>query len=312
MAMETSKNRRDLHPGVIEENKEDITLIWLDKEINDSKESKYMQTLFIEINNFVQFYTDPQLCIDYIRTITNEKIFLIVSELFAHQVVAEVHPLLTVNSIFIFSWSSTNQKQLLKDYSKIIGRFTEQVPLIESVQNGIHLMSKHLIAFRLFSQQRQKSFRDLSKESASFLWNQLLLDAVKQMPQTADAKNDMLDKCSDYYQTNQVELKKIELFRSNYKPDTAIEWYTRDSFVYRLLNKALRTQDIDLLYLFRFYIIDLCSQLEQESKRKILNTETFTLYRGQQMAKEEFEKLQTTIGVLISINGFFLLVGTST
>jgi len=219
--------------------------------------------------------------------------------------VPEVHPLLTVNSIFIFCLNRSNHIELLIDYSKIIGIFTEEKSLVKSVQNAIHLMSKHLIAFSLFSQQKQKSIRDLSKESASFLWNQLLIDALKQMPQTEDAKRDMLDKCSDYYRTNKVELKRIELFRSNYTSDKAIEWYTRDSFVYRLLNKALRTEDIDLLYLFRFYIIDLCSQLEQESKRKTVNTETFTLYRGQQMPKEEFDKLQANAGVLISVNGFF-------
>ncbi|CAF2915301.1 unnamed protein product [Rotaria sp. Silwood2] len=125
------------------------------------------------------------------------------------------------------------------------------------------------------------------------------------MPQTEDSKHEMLNKCSDYYRTNQVELKKIELFRNNYTSDKAIEWYTCDSFIYRLLNKALRTEDIDLLYLFRFYIIDLCSQIEQESKRKVIDTETFTLYRGQQISTDEFNKLKANVGVLISINGFF-------
>ncbi|CAF1487301.1 unnamed protein product [Rotaria sordida] len=125
------------------------------------------------------------------------------------------------------------------------------------------------------------------------------------MPKTEDAKHDMLNKCSDYYRTNQVELKKIELFRNSYTLDKAIEWYTCDSFVYRRLNKVLRTENIDLLYLFRFYIIDLCSQLEQESKRKAIDTETFTLYRGQQISTEEFNQLKANVGVLISINGFF-------
>ncbi|CAF1482633.1 unnamed protein product, partial [Rotaria sordida] len=122
------------------------------------------------------------------------------------------------------------------------------------------------------------------------------------MPQTEDAKHDMLNKCSDYYRTNQVELKKIELFRNSYTSDKAIEWDTCDSFVYRLLNKVLRTENIDLRYLFRFYIIDLCSQLEQESKRKAIDTETFTLYRGQQISTEEFNQLKANVGVLISIN----------
>jgi transposase len=114
----------------------------------------------------------------------------------------------------------------------------------------------------------------------------------------------MLEKCSDYYQSNIAELKKIEEFRMTYTMDRAAEWYTTDSFVYRLVNKVLRTEDIELLYLFRFYIVDLCLQLEQEHKNLRL-TQVLTLYRGQQMSTEEFEKLKQSVGISISPNGFF-------
>lgn len=30
------------------------------------------------------------------------------------------------------------------------------------------------------------------------------------------------------------------------------------------MNKALRVEDVELLYQFRFYIIDLCNQLDEE------------------------------------------------
>ncbi|CAF3102904.1 unnamed protein product [Rotaria socialis] len=304
--------RRNLSPDVMEENKEDITLLWLEKSIDDSENSQYIQTSLFELNTFVQFYTDPQLCIDYIRTIRNEKIFLITGGLVTEEVLSEIHPLLMVHAIFIFPLNPSEQTFLLNDYPKVIGIFTELASLIESVQTTIHLASKHMIAFSLFDQQEQKTTRDLSKNSASFLWNQLLVDALKQMPQTEDAKRDMLDRCSDYYRTNRVELKRIELFHNSYTSDRAIEWYTRDSFVYRLLNKALRTEDIDLLYLFRFYIIDLCSQLEQESKRKTVHTEIYALYRGQQIPTEELNKLIANVGVLVSVNGFFSTTRDST
>ncbi|CAF4910727.1 unnamed protein product [Rotaria sp. Silwood1] len=89
-----------------------------------------------------------------------------------------------------------------------------------------------------------------------------------------------------------------------YTIDSAIEWYTANAFVYQLVNKALRTEDIELLYLFRSYIIDLRSQLEQEHKQ-ISSTEVFIVVRGQTMSTEEFEKLKQSCGVLISTNGFF-------
>jgi tetratricopeptide (TPR) repeat protein len=96
----------------------------------------------------------------------------------------------------------------------------------------------------------------------------------------------------------------IEQFRTQYTRDKAVEWYTAASFIYRLINKALRTEDIELLYLFRLYIVDLCWQLEQEHK-KLPTTEVLTLYRGQEMPAEEFERLKQNTDILVSPNGFF-------
>ncbi|CAF1349436.1 unnamed protein product [Adineta steineri] len=83
----------------------------------------------------------------------------------------------------------------------------------------------------------------------------------------------------------------------------AIEWYTDECFLYKLLNKALRTEDIELLFTFRFFIIDLCSAIEQENHH-LKNQGTLTLYRGAQIPKEEFEKIKKHIGKTISTNGF--------
>ncbi len=48
--------------------------------------------------------------------------------------------------------------------------------------NLLKSMDKQTFAFNLFD-QKQKSLRDLTKESASFLWNQMLIFVLKQIPQ---------------------------------------------------------------------------------------------------------------------------------
>ena len=50
---------------------------------------------------------------------------------------------------------------------------------------------------------------------------------------------------------DQFELDILREFEENYSSERAIWWYTRESIVYKMLNKALRTDDIDLLFLFR-------------------------------------------------------------
>ncbi|UJR12613.1 hypothetical protein I4U23_016788 [Adineta vaga] len=85
------------------------------------------------------------------------------------------------------------------------------------------------------------------------------------------AKNDMLKKCIDYYRHSQKELENIERFRSTYTHESAIYWYTIDSFMCTLLNRAFRTENIQLIYAFRYFIIDLCTQLEKETDIKELS-----------------------------------------
>ncbi|CAF5030685.1 unnamed protein product, partial [Rotaria sp. Silwood1] len=132
----------------------------------------------------------------------------------------------------------------------------------------------------------------------------MLLYVLKQMTQDEQSKKDMLNKCRDYYQFDRKQLEKIEQFRNSYSRDRAIEWYTNECFLYKLLNKALRTEDIELLYSFRFFIIDLCLEIERESKELDVGN-GLTLYRGQMVSVEEFEKLKKNVGKLISMNSFW-------
>jgi tetratricopeptide (TPR) repeat protein len=67
-----------------------------------------------------------------------------------------------------------------------------------------------------------------------------------------------------------------------------------------MLNKALRTQDIELLFLFRFLIHDIYEQLKQYQYHSLIR-----VYRGQAMSHEELKALQRSIKKLISINSFF-------
>jgi hypothetical protein len=73
----------------------------------------------------------------------------------------------------------------------------------------------------------------------------------------------------------------------------------------RFINKALRGEDVDVLYHFRFYIIDLCKQLEQKYiEMKSKQTGVLKLYRGLKLAVNEVENFKKNIGNLISTNGY--------
>jgi hypothetical protein len=160
------------------------------------------------------------------------------------------------------------------------------------------------LAFRFF-EQTQKTIRDVTAEAASFMWAQILLNVLKEIPSSKETIDDMLAMCADYYRDNTAQLFMIEEFRSTYHPYDAIRWYTRDTFLYHRLNAALRTEDIDALILFRPFIVDLCNQIEEEQRCRPFLTSTITVYHGQRMTMEEIEKLLANKGNLVSTNGFW-------
>lgn len=92
----------------------------------------------------------------------------------------------------------------------------------------------------------------------------------------------------------------MKKYSTTYSPIHALRWYTKESCLYELLNQALRKQDIDGIFAFRFFIRDLQIQLGQHQCLLPVHA-----YRGQKISNDELEILQESIGNLISVNSFF-------
>ncbi len=112
-------------------------------------------------------------------------------------------------------------------------------------------------------------------------------------------KNELINVSKQIYKNNKAEIGTIQEFEQNYNPEQAIWWYTKDSFLSRLLNKALRQQNIDLLFLFQFFIVDVREQL-----KKCRSKSAIKVYRSQLMSNNELKKLRDAVGKFISINSF--------
>ncbi|CAF1076348.1 unnamed protein product [Rotaria sordida] len=205
----------------------------------------------------------------------------------------------TDSDLYINAIGSNNNEKILLIISGSLARI---VPSKISRLQSIHRLERNCITINVCG-PNEKLLRDLSKESASFLWHQMLIHVLQQMSQDDQSKTDILDQCEQYYHWNEDELKKIQEFRQHYRREKAIPWYTRNSFVYKLLNKALRTENIKLIYAFRFFIIDLCLILEQKHVQ-LKDQNSFTTYRGQTIPMEELEKWKMNLGQILSINSF--------
>ncbi|CAF1650197.1 unnamed protein product, partial [Didymodactylos carnosus] len=95
-------------------------------------------------------------------------------------------------------------------------------------------------------------------------------------------------------QENENELKIINEFNKNYQSNKCIWWYTRNCFLYRILNKSFRIMDLNIIFKLRFFIIDMYKQLkqlhyEQYIKKSSLlkNMKILIVYREQGITKNE-------------------------
>ena len=78
--------------------------------------------------------------------------------------------------------------------------------------------------------------------------------------------------------------------------------------MFRLINKALRTEDVYVLYDFRFYINDLSEAIQKKCLQlRTKQQNILKLYRHEILTDEEITKFQNSIGNLISINGYISL-----
>ncbi|CAF1382373.1 unnamed protein product [Rotaria sordida] len=236
----------------------------------------------------------------------NSNIALIISSNLVELIVPSIYELSHIQMIYIHNTNNSKEKcELIKQLSsKIVDIYDNINQLIVKLFND-NLFPSLPISIINPQTIKETSIRDLTNEQATFMWFQLLLEILLQMPQTIDSKNEMMNECLLNYENDEIEKKKIIEFQQTYSSDTCIRWYTRDTFLYRLLNRALRTQNINNIFKFRFFIKDLYQQLENLAANNEMNTSVSIMYRGQMIAREELQKLQDNINGLISVNTFF-------
>ena len=290
-----------------DENHENITLIWYDAKCIDDENPDVLLTkqLLRRLNNFVRFFDEEIECLNYIKGISMEKVFLIISGRLCISSLDLFHSLVQIESIFIFCIHRERYLSFLDQFEKIIGIYTDQNQLTISIKQTIEQCELNSAKFN-FSKSPQKNMRCLDSECGSFVFFQLFKEVIHHMPPTPEAKSDMINHCQKDYLGNEEELKNIEIFRQTYTANKSIQWYSKDCFVYRIINKILRTENIDAFFAYRFFINDLCQELSEKHKKfkKNLQSKQLTVYRGMKLSLEELQMMRDNIGNLFSMNGF--------
>ncbi|UJR06595.1 hypothetical protein I4U23_010879 [Adineta vaga] len=292
-------------------NSDDFVIIFLDSNRIANIE-KYLNVLFAFGGNYSYYkdFHDIDECVDFISSLKYEKVFLVLFINEAELLVPLIHEISTLIYIYICfeeEASSIDSKQFnwINIYPKICDKIYELSDELRCrMKKDMELMRIPVVEPMLFS-MNTTAMKNINADCAAYQWNQILLDALRHLPKNNKSRQDILTICKTQYKDDPCEFKKIEQFEKTYQPQSAIWWYSQDCFLYKLINKALQTEDIDILFKFRFFIIDLYDQLSDlHNKSKTENSNILTVYRGQQITPNELENLQNNINNIISLKSF--------
>ncbi|UJR13025.1 hypothetical protein I4U23_000052 [Adineta vaga] len=285
-------------PEIIEEEKDfDINIVWLK---NPNQNEEIIDELDIQI-----FDSNDEL-FDFLTEIQTNNIFLIINRSKLQHILSFLDDLIQIIFIYIFIedteiYDVTSILDTKRTIRKISNNKDE---LFRSIHEDILICEKGFLLTNTFDLFIAEQSTDHTKNT-TFIWYHLLINTLFDLGvyhQTA--KTDLVNYCREQCKNNDSNQRKITEFENQYKSTDAIRWYTHDSFIYRLLNKALRTRDIDAIFKFRFFIIDFQNQLELFYNEEYMEFITF-VYRDQAISDIELKKLKKSIGKFISINTYF-------
>ncbi|CAF4007136.1 unnamed protein product, partial [Rotaria magnacalcarata] len=292
---------------------QNFNIVWLDPNIKESDEaSRNSLARFQTIADTTNIFNDPDQFIDYITRPRSEKLFLVVSDTFAQSIFPRIHKVVQVDSIYVFGNNQPSNASWNQEWTKVKGTATQ----FEALCNLLKLRTRQCENnFASTSVITSANVTNTSSDEldSSFMYSQILKEIILDVDYNSKAKQEFVKLCREKFCADKDELKVIDEFEKYYpypphskeldRDPSPIWWYTRDCFLYVMLNKALRTLDIEKIIKMGFFIRDIHRQIE-EIHLELQLREPLKVYRGQGMVADEFEKLKNNKGGLLSFNNF--------
>ena len=294
-----------------------VILIWLDANIDQEKDPDCQNTItqLHRVINSINTFTDGSQFLDFIETIdsNNHKACIVISGSLGEHVVPRVHHMLQVDSLFIFCKNKQYHQQWARDWSKIKGVFTEIAPICEALIVATKECEHNAIPMSFMPAAGGDGDDDnaiqkkVDQLDCSFMYTQILKDILLIIKFGPEHIQEFIDYCREQFAENLTALIDVEKIGRNYHNQTPVWWYTCESFLYPMLNTALRLMDVDMMIRMGFFISDLHRQIDELYKEQFGDrnaSASFTIYRGQSMSKKDFQKMNEMKGGLIAFNCF--------
>ncbi|CAF0933633.1 unnamed protein product [Adineta ricciae] len=280
-----------------------VLVIWLDSNI-DGKSDDCQNTLtqLQSVASSIDTFIDVDLCVDFIRDIKDEKACLIASGSLGQKIVPRIHSMPQMDSIFIFCGEKKMHEQWAKNWPKIQGVFTDIASICQALKEAAQRCEHNSMPICFVPPDKK-----LDQLDPSFMYTQMLKEILLTLNFEDKHVAKYADYCRDTFVNNKKELDNVQQFENKYRQKTPIWWYSYDTFLYPMLNRALRLMDGDTITQMGFFISDLHRDIDRLHKQQHVDhssPKSFTVYRGQGLSKTDFESMEKSKNGLISFNSF--------
>ena len=288
-------------------------LVWLDGTI-DEQNDNCQKTIgqFRHVVNTIKPFTDSGRCIHFLESMKDENAFMVVSGALGEQIVPRIHSMSQIDAIFVFCSNQSYHEKWAKNWWKVRGVFTQIQPVCEALKQAVDQFERNAVSISIMTASDALANKQLNQLDSSFMYTQIMKEILLTITFEQKHIQEFLQHSRQALSSDAKELDNINYFEKHYRDKTPVWWYTCESFLYPMLNRALRTMDADLIIKLGFFIKDLHCQIEQLHKEQYSghkSQKSFLVYRGQGVDKEALQKMIATEGGLLSFN-FFLSTST--
>ena len=245
--------------------KKEYILIVLDANNNSSEEYQQFNKQCQALTTSIRTFTDPNSCIDFIHNQPDQQdIVLVVSLALAQDTIPLAHPSPQLSRIYVhLSNQPDADTKWMNDYDKVKDHLFDNLQGIFDHLRG-PIRSSTIQDMLGFSFVSQAEIQAGNRQHPTFMYQQLLKDLLlndHQSDRDSIARKQMVEYCRQVYATQRTQLPIIEEFAIKFQPQLSFFWYTRECFLYEIVNKALRSSDPVALYKLRYFIRHLHAQI---------------------------------------------------
>ncbi|CAF0892881.1 unnamed protein product [Adineta steineri] len=208
-----------------------------------------------------------------------------------------------LDAIYIFCSNKSRHQGWTQNWKKVIGVHTNIEEICLALQLAVKQCNQDSIAVSFITAKEMALTDNLNQLEPTFMYTQIFKEILLDMEYGKQAIRQFTAYCRN---NNAMSPINTDRFETEYHAQLAVWWYTFPSTVYSILNDGLRTLDADAIIIMCFFICHLHQQIQRLYEQQISTYKTgaFIVYRGQGLMKSDFEKLQKTIGGLMSFNSF--------